>query len=216
MSVYGVPACDLGRSLGRFPGRFLLRSFRGRWACSRPASRAGPARASWAAVADLGRICGRGCRWSVFSMCFSTGPGVSCGLNGAGCVGSGFGAIWPGAPGRLGGVSGAILPPRIFSGTLLPLKISLLNYFSFFSGGILLPGASTFSKRLFFPPRPPPLPMRNILPTSAKRSNAGRTQLQHILRCRRRLSSVLRVGTGTGNGIGNGNRNRQHCHAAPE
>ena len=187
-------------------------------ACWRPASRAGASRASWAAVADLGRSWGRCCRCSIFSICFSTVPGVSCGINGAGCVGSGFGAIWPGAPGRGNRVFPAYTPLfNFFRGTLLPLKIFLLNYFSFFSGGILLPCASTFSERLFFPPRPPPLPMRTILPPSAICSNAGRTQFQHIFVLPPPAHrSRLCVGTGNGIGIGNGKRKRQHRRAAPE
>lgn len=154
---FGVRRSGVGSAAGvPWPLALFLacwRSFgrsRGRWACWRPASRAGASRASWAAVADLGRSWGRCSWWSIFSICFYTGPGVSCGINGAGCVGSGFGAIWPVAPGRGSRGFPAYTPLfNFFRGTLLPLKISLLNYFSFFSGGILLPGASTFSKRLF-------------------------------------------------------------------
>ena len=116
-SAAGVPwplalflAC--WRSLGRS---------RDRWACSRPASRAGASRAFWAAVADLGRSWGRCSWWSIFSICFSTVPGVSCGINGAGCVGSGFGAVRPWAPGRGSRGFPAYTPLfNFFRGTLPP------------------------------------------------------------------------------------------------
>ena len=165
---FGVWRSGVGSAAGvPWPLALFLacwRSFgrsRGRWACWRPASRAGASRVPGGAGAGVG-VRRSGCRSGAelgrpvlgpvkTNICSYTGPGVSCGINGAGCVGSGFGAICPGAPERGQRAFPAYTPLfNFFLGTLLPLKISYLTIFHFSPGENYSPALQLFPNDHFF------------------------------------------------------------------